>query len=79
MNFLVLPLFLLSGTLFPLREYRTCWPSSLVLTRFRMVWMLCALLTDTGYYGLGIDVAVLGAITLVFLWLGGYSFKKVQA
>jgi ABC-2 type transport system permease protein len=80
MNFLVLPLFLLSGALFPLQGI----PKVLALiTRLDPlvygVDALRALLTNTGYYGLGIDIAVLGAVTLVCLWLGGYFFKKIQA
>lgn len=80
MNFLVLPLFLLSGALFPLQGI----PDVLgVIARLDPlsygVDALRALLTNTGYYGLGIDVFILGVITLVCMWLGGYFFKKVQA
>jgi len=79
MNFLVLPLFLLSGALFPLQGI----PNALSLIA-RLdplaygVDALRALFTNSGYYGLGLDVVVLGAITLVCLTLSGYFFKKIQ-
>ncbi len=80
MNFLVMPLFFLSGALFPLQGLPTALaiiakvdPLSYGIDALR------ALLIDAGHYGLGIDIAVLGTITLVFLWLGAYFFKKIQA
>lgn len=79
MNFLVMPLFFLSGALFPLQGL----PKTLaIIARIDPlsygIDALRALLINGGHYGLGVDVAVLGAITLVFLWLGSYFFKKIQ-
>ena len=79
MNFLVMPLFFLSGALFPLQGL----PKALdLIARIDPlsygIDALRALLINSGHYGLGIDVVVLGAVTLVFLWLGGYFFKKIQ-
>ncbi len=79
MNFLVMPLFFLSGALFPLQGL----PKALdLIARIDPlsygIDALRALLINAGHYGLGIDVVVLGAVTLVFLWLGGYFFKKIQ-
>ena len=79
MNFLVMPLFFLSGALFPLQGL----PSALALVA-RLdplsygIDALRILLINSGHYGLGLDVIVLGAITAVFLGLGSYFFKKVQ-
>lgn len=79
MNFLVMPLFFLSGALFPLQGL----PKTLsIIARIDPlsygIDALRALLIGMGHYGLGIDVLVLGIITLIFLWLGSYFFKKIQ-
>jgi len=79
MNFLVMPLFFLSGALFPLQGLPKALsiiagidPLSYGIDALRI------LLIGTGHYGLGIDIVVLGAITAVFLYLGSYFFKKIQ-
>lgn len=79
-NFLVLPLFLLSGALFPLQGL----PKTLALiSRIDPLSYgidgLRTLLLNIGYYGLVIDVVVLAVITLTFVWLGSYYFNKVKA
>jgi ABC-2 type transport system permease protein len=79
MNFLVMPLFFLSGALFPLQGL----PSALaIIARLDPlsygIDALRALLINQGNYGLGLDLIVLGSITLLFLWLGSYFFKKIQ-
>jgi len=79
MNFLVMPLFFLSGALFPLQGL----PKALaIIARIDPlsygIDALRALLINMGHYGLGMDVVVLAAITLVFLWLGSYFFKKIE-
>jgi ABC-2 type transport system permease protein len=79
MNFLVMPLFFLSGALFPLEGL----PKALaILARIDPlsygIDALRALLINAGHYGLRMDVVVLGATTLAFLWLGSYFFKKIQ-
>jgi len=79
MNFLVMPLFFLSGALFPLQGL----PKALaVVARIDPlsygIDALRTLLINAGHFGLGIDVVVLGAITIMFLGLGGYFFKKIQ-
>ena len=79
MNFLVMPIFFLSGALFPLQGLPIVLaiiaridPLSYGIDAFR------ALLINTSQFGIGIDVTVLAAITVVFLWLGSYFFKKIQ-
>lgn len=79
MNFLVMPLFFLSGALFPLQGL----PKALaIIARIDPlsygIDALRALFIGIGHYGLGTDVVVLGVITLVFLLLGSYFFKKIQ-
>ena len=79
MNFLVMPLFFLSGAIFPLKGAPTAlrWiagadPLSYGIDAMR------ALLINVSTYGLGVDLAVLGVFTLVFLGLGSYFFSKIQ-
>ena len=79
MNFLVMPLFFLSGALFPLQGIPTIIsviaafdPLSYGIDSFR------ALLINSSHYGLSVDVAALSAITIVFIALGSYFFSKVQ-
>lgn len=78
-NFLVMPLFFLSGALFPLQGL----PKVLsIIARMDPlsygIDALRALFINAGHYGLGLDVVVLGAVTLLFLGLGSYFFKKIQ-
>ena len=80
MNFLVMPLFFLSGALFPLQNL----PKVLdILTRLDPlsygIDAMRKLLIGVGHYGLSLDIIALGSITLAFLGLGGYFFKKIQA
>lgn len=79
MNFLVMPLFFLSGALFPLQGL----PAALtIITRLDPlsygIDALRSLLIGIGHYGLTIDLVVLSATTFLFLWLGSHFFKKIQ-
>lgn len=79
MNFLIMPLFFLSGALFPLDGL----PKALALvTRLDPlsygVDAFRALLINTSHYGLGLDLLILSILTGLFLWLGSYFFKKIQ-
>lgn len=79
MNFLVMPLFFLSGSLFPLQGV----PGVLVtIARFDPlsygVDALRVLLINTTHYGLALDVLVLSLVTAFFLFLGSYFFSKIQ-
>jgi ABC-2 type transport system permease protein len=79
MNFLVMPLFFLSGSLFPLQGV----PSVLVtVARFDPlsygVDALRALLIGSSHFGLALDIVVLSFVTIFFLFLGSYFFSKIQ-
>lgn len=79
MNFLVMPLFFLSGALFPLKDM----PAVLdIIARFDPlsygIDALRGLLINGGHYGLTVDFVVLGAVTMLFWSLGSYFFKKIQ-
>jgi len=79
MNFLIMPLFFLSGALFPLQGLPNTLsiiaridPLSYGIDAFRFF------LIGMSHYGLEMDIIVLTATTAIFLWLGSYFFKKVQ-
>ena len=79
MNFLVMPLFFLSGALFPLEGLP---PAMAIVTKFDPlsygIDSFRILLVNISHYGLGADIAVLSIITLFFLALGSYFFSKIQ-
>ena len=79
MGFLVMPLFFLSGALFPLAGLPT---GLMVATRVNPLTYgidaLRDLLINQGHLGLWLDVGVLAVITSFFVWLGGYLFSKIQ-
>ncbi len=79
MNFLIMPLFFLSGALFPLQGLPRALdivvrfdPLSYGIDAFRI------LLANVGAFGLGLDVAVLGSVAAVFLVLSSWFFSKIQ-
>lgn len=79
MNFLIMPIFFLSGALFPLQGLPKLLsiiarldPLSYGIDAFR------SLLIGASHYGIGVDIIVLCAVTLAFLWLGSYFFKRIQ-
>lgn len=79
MNFVVMPMFFLSGSLFPLNNVpvllkviATIDPLSYGIDALR------TLLINVSHFGLALDIAVLTAITLVFLGLGSYFFSKIE-
>lgn len=79
MNFLVMPLFFLSGALFPLEGL----PKLLsILTKIDPlsygVDALRITLLGAGHYTMTTNLAVLAGITAVFLTLGAYFFKKIE-
>ncbi len=78
-NFLVMPLFFLSGALFPLQglpavinDIATIDPLSYGIDGVR------GALTGAFHFGLGTDVGVLLVVTAVFIGIGSYLFSKVQ-
>ncbi|MBU1705906.1 ABC transporter permease, partial [Patescibacteria group bacterium] len=79
MNFLIMPLFFLSGALFPLEGLPTAlvWvarfdPLSYSVDAFRV------LLLGSAHFGLPLDLAVLSLATAASIALGGYFFSKIQ-
>ena len=79
MNFLVMPIFFLSGALFPL----TNLPKALsIVTRLDPMTYgvdgLRAALIGISQFGIATDIAVIFAITGVFMGLGTYFFSRIQ-
>jgi ABC-2 type transport system permease protein len=79
MNFLVMPIFFLSGALFPLSNL----PSALtVATRIDPLAYgvdgIRGALIGVSQFGFVTDVAVLGVVASAFLVLGAWSFSRIQ-
>lgn len=79
MNFLVMPLFFLSGALFPLNGL----PKFLeVITRINPlsygVDSLRATLIGTSTFGLHLDLLVLAVLSFVILAIGSYLFSRIE-
>ncbi len=81
LNFIVQPMFFLSGALFPLQGL----PIELsVISRIDPLTYgvdgLRVLLSDIGYHdlGLGRDIVVLAVTAALLSWIGSYFFEKIQ-
>ncbi len=79
MNFLVMPLFFLSGSLFPLNNapyvlkiIASFDPLSFGVDAIRF------LLTGTTQFGLPIDITVLSICTVVMVTMGAWLFSKIE-
>ena len=80
MNFLVMPLFFLSGALFPLAGL----PSGIKIISYLDplsygVDGLRGTLVGGSYFSLGLDFLILGALTLMLLMLGSFLFSRIEA
>jgi ABC-2 type transport system permease protein len=78
MNFLVMPLFFLSGALFPLPARG----AMTTIARFNPlsygVDALRGLLVNIVHFGLPLDFGVLAVVTLLFLLVGSFLFSRIQ-
>lgn len=80
MGFLVMPLFFLSGALFPLSGIP---PVMELIARFDplsygidlMRWVLIG----TAHFSVALDLGVLVTVTVIFLAVGSYFFSKIEA
>lgn len=79
MGFLVMPLFFLSGALFPLSGLPT---GLVVATRINPLTYgidaLRGLLIGQSHFALSLSTGVLIVVTAALVWLGGYLFSKIQ-
>lgn len=79
MNFLVAPLFFLSGALFPLKNLPTALDIATKIDPLSYgVDGLRGALIGMQHYQMSLSMAVLVAVALFFLGLGGYFFSKIQ-
>ena len=79
MNFLIMPLFFLSGALFPLSNLP---PALKIITAIDPLSYgvdgMRGALAGISHFGLGTDFAVLSIMTIVILGIGSYLFSKIQ-
>jgi len=79
MNFLVMPLFFLSGALFPLNDLPGIISFASKMNPLSYgVDGLRATLINTSHFGLGTDLVVLSGVSILFLSIGSYLFSKIQ-
>jgi len=79
MNFLVMPLFFLSGALFPLQGLpRAIKIVANINPLSYGVDGLRGTLVNGAHFNLGLDFLVLGVITIILLFIGSYLFSKIQ-
>ena len=79
MNFLVLPIFFLSGALFPLKNLpRALGIVTSVDTLSYGVDGLRVALLGGGYFGATIDLLVLTVVAVILLCLGAWRFSKIE-
>jgi ABC-2 type transport system permease protein len=79
MNFLVLPIFFLSGALFPLKNLPRALGivTSVDPLSYGVDGLRVALLGG-GYFGATIDLLVLAAVAVILLCLGAWRFSKIE-
>jgi ABC-2 type transport system permease protein len=80
MNFIIMPVFFLSGALFPLNGLPKVL--SVVAHLDPLSYGVDGLhfaLTGTSFFSVGIDLAVLSVITFILLIAGSYLFSKIEA
>ncbi len=79
MNFLIMPLFFLSGALFPLKGLPTAL--KIITTANPLSYGvdgLRAALSGTSTFGLSLDLLVLSIVTIIIISVGSYLFSKIQ-
>ena len=79
MNFLVMPIFFLSGALFPLKNVPRALSviASLDPLSYSVDGLRYALVGGTAF-GVFADLEILAVVTALVLILGGYVFSKIQ-
>jgi len=79
MNFMVMPIFFLSGALFPLDGLPKVLAAATMIDPLSYgIDGMRSVLLDKGHYGAMIDFEVLAAFATVFIVLGAYRFSKIE-
>jgi ABC-2 type transport system permease protein len=79
MNFLVMPIFFLSGALFPLTNVPLPMKVLAALDPLSYgVDGLRSVLIGTSHFGLGVDLIVLIVLSAVFMLIGARAFSRIQ-
>lgn len=79
MNFLVMPIFFLSGALFPLVGLPSVMGLLIKINPLSYgVDGIRGVLTTNSIFGLGVDMLILGILVAVFLIIGSKLFDKIQ-
>ena len=79
MNFLVMPIFFLSGALFPLTNLPKLLSAATSLDPLSYgVDGLRGALIGLSHYGFLLNVSVLSVVAILFVALGGYFFSRIQ-
>jgi ABC-2 type transport system permease protein len=79
MNFIIMPLFFLSGALFPLDGLPGAMYAVVRADPLSYgVDALRALLIDNSHFGLGVDLVVLVGVGAALIGLGSYFFAKIE-
>jgi ABC-2 type transport system permease protein len=79
MNFLVMPMFFLSGALFPLKTVSTVLHALAAIDPLSYgVDGLREAFTGQVYFGWQLDLAVLSIVSVLFLVIGGRLFNRIQ-
>ena len=79
MNFIMMPMFFLSGSLFPLNNLSGGIKIATAIDPLSYgVDGLRSALTNYSHFGIGVDLIVLGTATMFFIVLGSYLFSKIE-
>jgi ABC-2 type transport system permease protein len=78
MNFLAMPLYFLSGAIFPLDRMTVLGTIASFDPLTYTVDALRHILTNVNFFSLARDISILGILTIIFLAIGSYFFSKVQ-
>jgi ABC-2 type transport system permease protein len=80
MNFMIMPLFFLSGALFPLNSVPRALQIVAAVNPFAygVDGMRVAFIGGPSQFGVAADLGVLAAITLLLLGVGSYLFSRIQ-
>ncbi|MBN2589805.1 MAG: ABC transporter permease [Sedimentisphaerales bacterium] len=78
-NFLIMPLFFLSGALFPLEDLPPAFKFITMINPLSYgIDGLRETLINVHHFGIATDLLVLGTVTAIIMTLGSYLFSKIQ-